>query len=172
MPPKQKSPKQLGDVNEYGDGWRVVAKIDGKQIQGPKRRKKGQAQNDLLSARRCETRQEMGLFLLALHGIQPLAGPSREDLGAQAAASRIANEPGSASSATNFSVAVQSPTHGRSAAQKRADRLRRETLRQRSEAYKIKKRVRENTLKYKFAQNLRRKLPKYKERKRAYEENS
>ena len=179
MPPKQKGPKQLGDVNEYGDGWRVVAKIDGTNCQGPKRKVKGQAQKDLSRAQRCETRHEMRLFLQALHGLpHPLAGAqaATHELSQGLpqvhhvdATSGITQGPGSASSLADASRATKARSGGRSAAQKILDRLEHQRVRQRSEGYRANRRTRETTEKFRFARSAYEKQWKCRAKKKAYQ---
>jgi len=76
MAPKKKPPKQLGDVQQIGNGSRVFVNIDGQNFQGPTRSLHSHAQRDLARARRCKTREDMQAFVQSLHGPQPLAGPA------------------------------------------------------------------------------------------------
>ena len=76
MPPNKALPKQLGNVQRNGDGWRMFANIDHNNCVGPTRPLQSQAQRDLARAQHCKTRADMQRFIQNLHGRQPLAGPA------------------------------------------------------------------------------------------------
>ena len=107
-------------------------KIDGQTVTGATRPKRSLAQQDLMRAQRCKTREDMKAFLRTLQGAQLLANPPAvshhlglEPPGAHhvAATSCTAKEPGSASSIAGASCSMPILSDGRSAAQKKTDRL-------------------------------------------------
>ena len=58
MAPKERPISELGSVLTHGNGWRARVQIDGKQIVGPKRATKKEAEADLALARQSTSRDE------------------------------------------------------------------------------------------------------------------
>ena len=67
--------RNFGHINPNGKGFRISAKIDGKQFHGPTRASRGLAKWDLEYARQCGSREQMCNFIKLLHN-----GHAREHL--------------------------------------------------------------------------------------------
>jgi len=69
MPPKgaERSPSLLGNAQPHDAGWRVRAMISGRDVYGPYRTQKAEAERDLVHARSAQTQEEYYTILKQLH---------------------------------------------------------------------------------------------------------
>ena len=79
MAPKEKPISELGSVARHGNGWRARVLIGGKEITGPQRETKQEAQADLDRARQCASRNEMEKCLQEVRAAVKQEKPVKEE---------------------------------------------------------------------------------------------
>ena len=76
MPPKLGDVSSLGSLQKHANGsWRVRAKVDGRDIQGPYRETEAEAADDMAKARRSGTRTG---YITILQGLATARASIRE----------------------------------------------------------------------------------------------